>query len=555
VKQGKHRDYFTRAILWSVLLHLVLVFISGLIYIGRISIDFAKSENMFKVKSMKAENAEPMRHTSDTKDRSKTSNFKNASTTAEVRPLLKDHFKEDKARPALAQSWKPEVKPVKDKPLKELSRLDKQATPVRKTERQPVNETVMNLSPEALKTKTTEAPTPAMLFDTTKNEDNLEMAGFTPAYSGAAEDVSSWQSLHPFTRGNSTLMDTSMSFEDINQHLICELFTFTDSSDGQKYFRVRISAGKKVDELKRVPKEMIFLVDSSLSIRGERLVEFKKGLNYALTHLDGKDAFNIRVFKENVISLNDKSLSPTEENIKKALEFVGQITAGEGTDAYRAFFESIHAGNERDASYLFLLSDGKPTQGEIDSTRIIKEISRINNGRKGIFAFSGGGNVNRYLLDFIAYKNRGWSEYSSKIYQIDANMSQMIDKIQDPVLLDVRYNLGGVDAREVYPKILPDFFRNAEINLYGKYSSENRLILRILAEREGKTQELEVETSFDQAQAGDESIMKNWAYNKIYDLIGRLDDSARFSTLLDGIQKISDKFHIQTPYTQKNRRD
>ena len=95
-----------------------------------------------------------------------------------------------------------------------------------------------------------------------------------------------------------------------------------------------------------------------------------------------------------------------------------------------------------------------------------------------------------YLLDFIAYQNRGWSQFIKRTYDIEKGLAAFYDKIRDPIFLNLRYRFNNLSEEEVFPKSLPDFYRNAEFTLYGTYDTEDRFSMQLLGDVEEKTKEL-----------------------------------------------------------------
>lgn len=377
------------------------------------------------------------------------------------------------------------------------------------------------------------------------------MPGFTPRAiqstgltSGINVDKSSWVT-ESFTR-----VVKQKELESLKKFLDYDVATYQDPTDGQRYYRISVRAGEDTLGLPTVAKEIIFLVDCSLSIEARRLEELKQGLQYGLKRLNPQDRFNIRAFKENIISFRKNSVPPTPENIIQALAFVSDLTAGQKTDTYEALYKTIQMEHVMSPSYLIFLSDGHATKGVTDSRRIINKIAAANEGRVAIFGFSGGLRVNRYLLDFIAYKNRGWTEYSYRTHQIGDKMGLMVDKISDPILLNLRYYISGVDTGNIFPRLLPDFFRNAEFTLYGTYGEEDEFFLQLLGDVDGKAKEFVIKASLKNATSGDRDIAKHWAFNKIYHLIGLLGDHQRNEALIRQIHALSKKFGIKTPYSK-----
>ncbi|MCA9399165.1 MAG: hypothetical protein KC618_05420, partial [Candidatus Omnitrophica bacterium] len=259
--------------------------------------------------------------------------------------------------------------------------------------------------------------------------------------------------------------------------------------------------------------------------------------------------FNILAFRDEITRFKPNSVSPNQNTITQAVRFVENLTAGAKTDTYNALNESIKTKIVQTPSYIILLSDGRSTEGVTDSTKIINEISTYNNGRRSIFAFSGGLRVNRYLLDFISYKNRGWTEYAYRTHLIDEHLTSMYEKIKDPIFLNLRYRSNGLNTGEMFPKILPDFFRNAEFTLYGIYDEQDQFVLQLLADFKGKTKEFIMQGKLQSAPQGSEDIAKNWAFNKIYYLISSLEHDKKNDAIIKQIRELSEKFNIDTPYS------
>lgn len=337
-------------------------------------------------------------------------------------------------------------------------------------------------------------------------------------------------------------------FGALDPFVSLEVSTWKDPLDGQGYFQVVISPGEKAAHLESQKKEILFLIDSSLSIKESRIKEFKKGVVYCLRNLNEGDRFNIYTFKDDMERFSATSVEADPGIIGPAIRFMNRLEPSQRTDIYEAFLKTVRTAPSQTPSYIVLLSDGRPTQGETSSAKLIEEISRINSLERAIFAFSGGRRVNRYLLDFLSYQNRGWSEYAVRTKQIRSKISEFYDKIRDPLLVNLRFQFGQVDAREVYPKHLPDFYRNAKFTLFGKFRDEKRFSMRLVGEGGGKTKEIIFAGDLEKAEKGTREIARSWAFNKIYYLISRMTLEGPGKAAKREIQSLSDRFNLRTPY-------
>jgi Ca-activated chloride channel family protein len=230
------------------------------------------------------------------------------------------------------------------------------------------------------------------------------------------------------------------------------------------------------------------------------------------------------------------------------MDFMDRIEPSNRTDIYTAFFQTIQKPAALEPSYIVLLSDGRPSEGESSTGKLISEITRKNDQKRPIFAFSGGARVNRFLLDFLAYPNRGWSEFAPYDSQIQEKFSAFYDKIQNPILANLRYQLTPLDEKQAYPKNLPDFYRDTLFTVYGTFKDETKFSIRILGEEGGNTKEFIFSHDLRQAQQGTSEIAKHWAFNKVYYLISQMTLHGPTPEQKEEIQKLVKKFGLDIPY-------
>jgi Ca-activated chloride channel family protein len=298
-----------------------------------------------------------------------------------------------------------------------------------------------------------------------------------------------------------------------------------------------------------IPKEIIFLVDASGSVGMERLTQFEGGLTYSLKHLNPDDRFNIIVFKDKTIPFSPASLKPSPKNIKDAVEFLKELRSWSTTDIYDALRTSINLKGPFVPSYRVFMSDGFPTTGIINARQVIDEISRINDNKVSIFTFGGGEDVDPYMLDFIAFKNRGWSRVCDREYFMERDFSRLYDEIKDPLLLNVRYYVSGLKTQEIFPQTMPDFFKGSQFVIYGKYTNENKFVVQILGDMAQGKKGFIVSANLQDALAGDKQIAWDWAFHKVYYLISELKYNENNKALIEAINDLCIQFHIITPYS------
>lgn len=373
------------------------------------------------------------------------------------------------------------------------------------------------------------------------------MYGFSPSYRSPDQGAGKFGT-DKATGSKSALGIDGAGQRSVDDFMTTSVQTYVDPVDGQGYYRLSLAPGHGAGVLEVLQKEVIFLVDASLSIRDWRLENFVKGIKYAVHNLNPGDKFNIYTFKDHITQLSSNPLASTDETIRNAMIFLNRLQPSEQTDIYEAFLESIKNKASMKPSYIVFLSDGNPTQGLTSSAKLIGKISKINRRERSIFSFSGGKKVNRYLLDFLSYQNRGWSEYAAENKDIDERISDLYDKIRNPLLMNVRFQINGLEEKEVYPKHLPDFYLNTEFIVYGKYRKEDKFTMRVIGQGKEETKELVFSQQLSDADPGTQDIKMFWAFNKYYHLISRITLEGESPELVNELKAVGKKYGIKSPY-------
>ncbi|MFA6637155.1 MAG: VWA domain-containing protein [Candidatus Omnitrophota bacterium] len=344
-------------------------------------------------------------------------------------------------------------------------------------------------------------------------------------------------------------------YEDMTSYLEVDLKTFRNPSTGEKFFRANIGVRKGV-KIEAMPKDVVFLIDSSKSVTERRFEQVKRGLSAILRDLDEKDTFNIIAFKQGQEQFADNSIKATSGNIRNGRDFVNALTADGRTDIEGALLQIARSVPRQKPSYVFLVSDGRPTTGVTNIREIIKKITRENLGRRPIFSFGAGLRVNTYLLDFLSYQNRAWSEFAVASDSAARDVRRLYDDISEPLLTDLRYRMSGMVSQDVYPKELPDFYHAKGLTVYGKYWDEDTFSMQVLGETYGTVKEFIFKRKLSEAEQGDEGIERAWAFNKIYHLIGmETMGKGDPEVLVRQIESLSRRYGIRVPHIEEQDAD
>ncbi|MEI8080138.1 MAG: VWA domain-containing protein, partial [bacterium] len=266
---------------------------------------------------------------------------------------------------------------------------------------------------------------------------------------------------------------------------------------------------------KPVARDVIFVLDTSGSMRGEKIEQARAAMEYCLGRLNPGDRFNIITFGSKVSPFREVPIDVSAENVAAARTFVEDIVSEGGTNISGALAAALagEAKHERPRLAIFL-TDGAPTDGELIPDKIIERVKKENAAKTQIFVFGVGNDVNAHLLDRLAEVTDGSSEYVKPREEIDAKVAVLYDRLANPVLADIKLAYGELQTRAVYPKKLPALFRGSEIMVFGRYRDGGQHTFTVSGQLAGKALSYSCTAKLPETsapEAGTEFVAPIWA--------------------------------------------
>ncbi len=304
-----------------------------------------------------------------------------------------------------------------------------------------------------------------------------------------------------------------------------------------------------------ITRDIVLVLDISGSMQGEKIVQAKKAVRYVVDRLNPGDRFNLINFSTGVQLWQAGLQEVNQTTLASANDWIEQIAATGSTDINRALLEALAqfaAGDKSRPAYLLFLTDGLPTQGEIDTNRIIDNV-RANLPQKRsirLFSFGVGYDVNTDLLDTIANDLGGRSSYVEPGEVIDEAVGQFYASIGKPVLADVKLDFGAnVQVEEIYPYPLPDLFVGEQAVIVGRYRTGGTVDLTVEGAVNGELVTISYPGRKLAESGGDMFVARLWATRKIGALLSQVRRNGTNQEVVDAIVDLSLKYGIVTPYT------
>ena len=339
-----------------------------------------------------------------------------------------------------------------------------------------------------------------------------------------------------------------------------------DPSDPEGTFLL-VLAPRPGEDSKPLPKDVVFVVDTSGSMAGPKIEQARNALRFCLRSLGGEDRFAIVPFATEPRPFRDWMVDATAENRAAAEKFVDGLEAVGGTaidDALRRGLEVLGQPKPGDPNDLrshgpivatagrplivLFVTDGLPTIGETNVDVILKNAA-ARSGVARLFVFGVGDDVNTKLLDRLAEDNRGARDYVASTESIEEKVSNLYGKLARPAMTDLELKFEGVEATAVHPRRLGDLFHGGEILVSGRYARPGNAVVRLTGKVLGVTREIVEEVRFPETEARHEFLPRLWAVRRVGFLLDQMRLSGESAELRDETVRLAKRFGIVTPYT------
>lgn len=316
------------------------------------------------------------------------------------------------------------------------------------------------------------------------------------------------------------------------------------------YFRVDITAQRSLRKLKTMPKDVVFMIDTSSSITQDWVGQAAQGVSQSLVSLNKGDRFNVVLFNDKVSLLSEGGLVDAEpENVRAATDFLKNAASVGYTDVNAALRGLLVRDADPKRVYeLVLISDGLSTRGVVNTRELINLITRDNDLVASIYCVGVGKKQDRELLNFLAYRNKGYSVYADKVQDASVTIQDLMSRLRYPIIKDVRLDVTGVDSESVFPADLPNIHQGQTIAVYGRFKEAGPFTMQLAGRSAGKDVAFTFRRDLKAAAQGEKAIATQWAFWKLHDLYSLIIREGERKELLDQVNELRKKYGLKTLY-------
>lgn len=248
---------------------------------------------------------------------------------------------------------------------------------------------------------------------------------------------------------------------------------------GERFFQY-ILYPPAVKKSETFPREFIFVVDVSGSMRGFSLNKSKQVMRKILEQMNPSERFQVIAFANQAQSLFAQAMPSTPLNIQQALEFVDFQQGGGGTHFMAAIDQIFPTHQEATTSdrqklVLFL------TDGYIGNEQEIIQSIRDRAQDNRVFTLGVGNSVNHSLLQGMAEAGAGVHAVIRTDGDSERAMRDFYARASAPLLTGFQLQGDGLDLSEVFPKRVAHLTADRPVQISGKWTAKTPVQVKALA--------------------------------------------------------------------------
>ncbi|MDJ0758319.1 MAG: marine proteobacterial sortase target protein [Woeseiaceae bacterium] len=319
--------------------------------------------------------------------------------------------------------------------------------------------------------------------------------------------------------------------------------SFSEIIDGESYYLLMLvpPVEGRVAPL-RMPRETIFIIDTSGSMHGTSINQAKNALGRALQRLLPGDRFNIIEFNSVMRPLFNDSVDASTANLSHAQTFVARLQANGGTEMKPALkFALSSPVTETHLKQVIFITDG--SVGNEDALyRVIEQ----QLGATRLFTVGIGSAPNSWFMRKSAELGRGTFTIISAMHEVGEKMDRLFAKLEAPQVTDIQIDWpAGVDA---YPSRVPDLYLGEPVSVRVRADAPFPMgeSINIAGNMPGERWTTEIPVTDDHSAFGVGAL---WARARIAELSDAARRGANPDEIRASIVETAMTHHIVSKYT------
>ena len=316
------------------------------------------------------------------------------------------------------------------------------------------------------------------------------------------------------------------------------------------YFEARAIFNQHANIQTQQPRNVVLLLDTSLSMYGEKLKRAVEAVDYFLHSLSAQDHFDLINFNDEAYSFAPAPLPATSDNVEQALAFIRNSMLGGATDVRKALAKAVELSAQFPAGEhtLVLISDANPTVGTRDLKKIVQTLESKSSVR--VFAFGLGSDANGTLLEQLSQAGHGYFARARETEDIATTLKIFLDHVGSTSIEHLSLTPSeGSNFYQVYPTA--DYgFDGSSLAYVGRYRTPSpRTTVTMQAEFGTQPIKLSRDVELPELSDAHKHLPRVWARARVDALLREMDLNGEREDYISEIIRLSEKYRFVTPYT------
>ncbi len=300
---------------------------------------------------------------------------------------------------------------------------------------------------------------------------------------------------------------------------------------------------------RETPRDITLVLDVSGSMSGKKIQQAREAGKQLLATLSSRDRFRLIDFASDVRNFRDEPVFATRENIAAAERYLDRLRAEGSTNISGALEEalSVPADNGRLPLVLFV-TDGEPTVGERNPERIAAQAA-TERGRRRIFTFGVGADLNVALLERLALEGRGTAHFVRPDESVERAVSIVASRLTNPVATDLRVRVEGARLSKMHPAGPYDLFAGQDLVVLARYEGSGTILVRFEGESTNGRVSWTTEAELPDRDRENVFVARLWATQRVGYLSAERRRNGASPEIDDEIRSLGERYGIPTELT------
>jgi Ca-activated chloride channel family protein len=320
---------------------------------------------------------------------------------------------------------------------------------------------------------------------------------------------------------------------------------FTETKDGQPHLLVMLLPPNDVSApVTHIPRELIFVIDTSGSMHGTSLSQAASALTLALDGLNPADRFNVIQFNSVTSALFRGSVDATPNNLGIAKRYVAGLKANGGTEMRPAISQALnYPRSESHLRQVIFITDGS-----VGNEQELFGLIERDLGDARLFTVGIGSAPNSWFMRKAAEAGRGTFTLISALHEVNEKMGRLFGKLEQPQITDITVEWPDGTTTEAYPQTVPDLYSGEPIVIKARLEAAPKQgdLLKVSGNSALGTWGAEVLISDGGISPG---VAALWARARIEDLMDRERQGAAKEEIRAAVIETAMTHHLVSKYT------